>query len=80
MGGDHLGRDDLHIPEPLAGLLQTVAAAGANVIELSHAREDMNLPLAETGVELVLEVRSEEHADALAERLGAAGYPLSRPQ
>ena len=67
-------------PGGLAGLLQTVAAAGANVIELSHAREDMNLPLAETGVELVLELRSEAHADALAERLAAAGYPSSRPQ
>jgi threonine dehydratase len=62
-------------PGGLAGLLQTVAAAGANVIELSHAREDANLALAETGVELLLELRSEHHADALAKRLNAAGYP-----
>ena len=62
-------------PGGLAGLLQTVAAAGANVIELSHAREDANLAVAETGVELLLELRSERHADALAKRLNAAGYP-----
>ena len=65
-------------PGGLAGLLQTVAAAGANVIELSHARDDANLPLAQTGVELLLELRSDQHADALAQRLNAAGYPSRR--
>lgn len=49
-------------PGGLAGLLQTVAAAGANVIELSHARDDAHLPLAQTAVELLLELRGEEHA------------------
>jgi threonine dehydratase len=67
-------------PGGLAGLLQTVAAAGANVIELSHARDDADLPLAQTGVELLLELRGEEHADALAKRLSAAGYPTRMPQ
>lgn len=62
-------------PGGLAGLLQTVAAAGANVIELSHARDDAHLPLAQTGVELLLELRGEEHAQTLATRLNAAGYP-----
>jgi threonine dehydratase len=62
-------------PGGLAGLLETVAAAGANVIELSHVRDDASLQLAETGVELLLELRGDDHADALAERLDAAGYP-----
>jgi threonine dehydratase len=62
-------------PGGLAGLLETVAAAGANVIELSHVRDDAGLPLAQTGVELLLELRGDEHADVLAQRLGAAGYP-----
>ena len=61
-------------PGGLAGLLDTVAAAGANVIELVHVRDDPDLPLAQTGVELLLEVRGDEHTDALAERLQAAGY------
>jgi threonine dehydratase len=65
-------------PGGLAGLLATVAAAGANVIELSHVRDDARLPLAQTGVELLLELRGDEHADALAERLDAAGYPSRR--
>lgn len=65
-------------PGGLVGLLGTVAAAGANVIELSHARDDADLPVAQTGVELLLELRGDEHADALATRLSAAGYPSSR--
>jgi threonine dehydratase len=62
-------------PGGLAGLLEAVAAAGANVIELAHVRDDASLPLAQTGVELLLELRGRDHADALAQRLGAAGYP-----
>ena len=62
-------------PGGLAGLLDTVAAAGGNVVELSHVRADASLPLAETGVELVLELRGDEHADALTDLLDAAGYP-----
>jgi threonine dehydratase len=62
-------------PGGLAGLLETVAAGGANVVELSHVRDDPALPLAQTGVELLLELRGDEHANALAARLHAAGYP-----
>ena len=62
-------------PGGLAGLLETVAAAGANVIELSHVRDDASLPLAQTGVELLVELRGAAHADALAKDLDAAGYP-----
>jgi threonine dehydratase len=62
-------------PGGLAGLLETVAAAGANVIELSHVRDDATLPLTQTGVELLVELRGIEHADALAKDLDAAGYP-----
>jgi threonine dehydratase len=65
-------------PGGLAGLLDTVATAGANVIELSHVRDDAQLALAQTGVELVLELRGEEHADVLVERLEAAGYASRR--
>jgi threonine dehydratase len=62
-------------PGGLAGLLDTIAAAGANVVELSHVRDDATLPLAQTGVELLVELRGDEHADALATQLAAAGYP-----
>jgi threonine dehydratase len=62
-------------PGGLAGLLTVVAAAGANVIELSHVRDDPSLPLAQTGVELLVELRGTAHAEALARDLAAAGYP-----
>jgi threonine dehydratase len=62
-------------PGGLAGLLDTIAAAGANVVELSQMRDDPTLPLAETGVELLLELRGDDHAETLAGRLEAAGYP-----
>jgi hypothetical protein len=45
------------------------------VIERSHVRDDANLPLAQTGVELWVELRGTAHADALAKDLEAAGYP-----
>jgi threonine dehydratase len=61
-------------PGGLAGLLESVAAGGANVIELAHVRDDATLPLAQTGVELLVELRGSEHAEALAIRLEAAGY------
>jgi threonine dehydratase len=64
-------------PGGLAGLVDTVAAAGANVIELSHVRDDPTLPLAETGIELLLELRGDDHADTLAERLHDAGYLIA---
>jgi threonine dehydratase len=67
-----------HVPDRpggLAGLLAIVAAAGANVIDVSHVRDDATLPLAQTGVELLLELRGTAHADALAKDLDAAGYP-----
>jgi threonine dehydratase len=62
-------------PGGLAGLLETVAAADANVIELSHVRDDANLALAQTGVELLVELGGTAHAHALAQDLDAAGYP-----
>jgi threonine dehydratase len=61
-------------PGGLAGLLETVADVGANVIELAHVRDDATLPLAQRGVELLVELRGDEHADALAKQLEAAGY------
>jgi hypothetical protein len=50
------------------------------VIELPDAREDAGPQLAETGVDLLLELRDEDHADRLTRRLSAAGYPSRRPQ
>jgi threonine dehydratase len=56
------------------GLLKEVAGAGANVVDVSHVREGIDLHVRETAVELVLETRGQDHADAVLVALDEAGY------
>ena len=65
-------------PGGLARLLDRVAASGANVVDVGHVREGLDLHVRETAVELVLETRGREHADRVLAELRAAGYnPLA---
>jgi threonine dehydratase len=61
-------------PGALAGLLGRVAATGANIVDVSHVREGVDLHVRETAVELVLETRGRGHADAVVTELDGAGY------
>jgi threonine dehydratase len=61
-------------PGGLAALLQHVAATGANIVDVSHVREGVDLHVRETAVELVIETRGREHADAVRDELAEAGY------
>ena len=61
-------------PGALAKLLADIGEAGANVIEVSHARIDANLSLDEVEVHLQLETRGETHTEALLTRLRERGY------
>jgi threonine dehydratase len=61
-------------PGGLATLLTELADAGANVIEVAHARIHADLSLDEVEVHLQLETRGEAHADALRARLRERGY------
>jgi threonine dehydratase len=65
-------------PGALAALLQTVAGAGANIVEVSHLREGIGLHVRETGVQLTIETRSREHADAVVAAAEGAGYGVAR--
>jgi threonine dehydratase len=65
-------------PGALARLLECVAAAGANVVDVSHLREGIGLHIRETGVQMVVETRSAAHADAVMAAVIAAGYGVSR--
>jgi threonine dehydratase len=65
-------------PGALAKLLDSVADAGANIVEVSHMREGIGLHVRETGVQLTIETRSREHADAVVTAVAAAGYGVSR--
>ena len=61
-------------PGALARMLTQVAQAGANLVNVEHLREGVDLHVRETGVQLVLETRGREHAAQVVEGLRAAGY------
>ncbi|MGZ8666340.1 MAG: threonine ammonia-lyase [Solirubrobacterales bacterium] len=63
-------------PGALAKLLAAVAATGANVSDVRHIREGVNLGIAETGVELILETRGAEHGKKIVAALSEAGYEM----
>jgi threonine dehydratase len=63
-------------PGGLAHLLTDISEAGANVIEVSHARIDADLSLDEVEVHLQLETRGDSHAEALLTRLREHGYQV----
>lgn len=65
-------------PGALAALLDCVAAQGANLVEVSHLREGIDLHVRETGVQLTVETRSREHADAVVGAVRDAGYGVTR--
>jgi threonine dehydratase len=61
-------------PGGLARLLSEVGEAGANVIEVAHARISADLSLDEVEVNLQLETRGDAHAELLLTRLRERGY------
>ncbi|QEC48049.1 threonine ammonia-lyase [Baekduia soli] len=65
-------------PGALARLLDCVAATGANIVDVAHLREGIDLHVRETGVQLTIETRSREHADAVVEAVRREGYGVSR--
>ena len=65
------------LPGALAGLLSTVAAEGANLIDVAHVRQGVDLGVRETGIELTMETRGREHAARVLSKLAEAGYDPS---
>ncbi|MBO0846991.1 MAG: threonine ammonia-lyase [Nocardioides sp.] len=63
-------------PGGLARLLSELGEAGANVIEVAHARIDADLSLDEVEVHLQLETRGEAHAELVLARLRERGYRI----
>jgi threonine dehydratase len=69
-------------PGGLARLLTLFAENGANLVEVEHVREGVDLHVRETGVQAVLEVKGLDHADAVVTAARSAGYdvtPVARP-
>jgi threonine dehydratase len=63
-------------PGGLARLLTLFAERGANLIEVEHVREGVDLHVRETGLQAVLEVRGRGHAESLVRAARDAGYQL----
>jgi threonine dehydratase len=63
-------------PGGLARLLNVVGEQRANLLEVEHVREGVDLHVRETGVQLVLEVRDRQHTGAVLTAAKEAGYDL----
>jgi threonine dehydratase len=63
-------------PGGLARLLTLFAEHGANLVEVEHVREGVDLHVRETGVQLVLEVRGRGHAESVVRAATEAGYTV----
>lgn len=61
-------------PGGLARLLGIVADLGANVIDVEHLRDGMNLHVRETAVQLVLQTRGPEHGEEVLAAVRAGGF------
>lgn len=67
-----IGLDDK--PGRLSQLLQMVAEAGANVINVEHQRAGVGLAVGRVEVDLLLEVRSRGHGEEVVEHLKKGGF------
>jgi threonine dehydratase len=68
-------------PGGLATLLGLVAKIGANVIDVEHVRDGVDLHVRETAVQLVLQTRGPDHDEQILDAVRAAGYePSASPE
>jgi len=63
-------------PGGLVKLLELVASERGNLLEVNHRREGFGLDVAETGVELTIITRNDEHCRALVAALEEHGYRI----
>ena len=61
-------------PGSLAALLTCLGEGGANLIDVAHVREGVGLEVGDTGVELVMETRGDDHAQRLLALIEERGY------
>ena len=61
-------------PGALAALLRLVAEEGANVVEVEHVREGVELHVRETAIQLVLQTSGPEHANKVLRAVREQGF------
>ena len=65
-------------PGELVKLLGLIAQERVNVVSVEHHREGMDIPVAQTEVELTLLTRDEEHVAVLLDAMASWGYDVER--
>jgi len=65
-------------PGALVGLLTGIAELGANVLDINHQREGIELPFGKTAVQLVVQTRDRAHGDAVLGWSRDAGFDIAR--
>ena len=65
-------------PGELFKLLSLVTEARMNVIGVEHRREGVDIGVTETGIELTLGTRDEEHCEVLLQTMRSWGYDVRR--
>src|SRR3954452_15574667 len=65
-------------PGGLATLLGLVAELGANVLDVEHVRDGVDLHVRETAVQLVLQTRGPDHDERILAAVTEAGYAPER--
>jgi threonine dehydratase len=65
-------------PGELIHFLGIVADARANIVAIEHRREGVALEVADTGIELTVVTRNEQHCQRVIAALESNGYPVER--
>ncbi len=60
-------------PGNLARVSQIIGEAGGNIVEIVHQRLFYDVPVKQTGIDIVIETRNSAHAGKIQEKLEAAG-------
>ena len=63
-------------PGGLARLLDLMAEHGANVMDVEHLREGIDLHVRETAIQLVIQIRGPEHGEEILRVVGEAGFSI----
>ena len=63
-------------PGALAHLLGIVAGQGANIIDVAHLREGVDLHVRETLIRLVVETRGADQAAAVVDAIAGEGFAV----
>ena len=65
-------------PGTLAVIATLIAEAGGNILEVSHQRLFLDVPVKNTDLDLIVETRDTDHLHEIIARIEAAGFPVKR--